>query len=48
MSVQNVLLIRHGETDFNREHRLQGVMAVPLNDNGRTQAAAVAKYLSRL
>ena len=48
MSVQHVLLIRHGETDFNREHRLQGVMAVPLNDNGIAQAASVAKYLSRL
>ena len=48
MSVEKVLLIRHGETDFNREHRLQGVMAVPLNQNGREQAAAAARYLQGL
>ena len=48
MSVEKVLLIRHGETDFNRERRLQGVMQVPLNDRGRDQAAAVARYLKGL
>jgi len=45
MSVAKVLLIRHGETDFNRERRLQGVMEIPLNERGREQAAAVARYL---
>ena len=45
MSVEKVLLIRHGETDFNRERRLQGVMEIPLNERGREQAAAVANYL---
>lgn len=48
MSVEKVLLIRHGETDFNREHRLQGLMATPLNERGREQAAAVARYLQGL
>jgi len=48
MSVEKVLLIRHGETDFNREHRLQGVMEIPLNERGRDQAAAVARYLKGL
>ena len=45
MTVKKVLLIRHGQTDFNRQHRLQGVMPVPLNHQGRTQARALAQYL---
>lgn len=48
MSVEKVLLIRHGETDYNREHRLQGVMQIPLNERGRDQATAVARYLKGL
>jgi broad specificity phosphatase PhoE len=45
MTLQKVFLIRHGETDYNREHRLQGALPVPLNDNGRSQAKALGLYL---
>ena len=45
MSVKKVYLIRHGETDYNRDHRLQGVLPVPLNDKGRLQAEALGQYL---
>lgn len=40
-----LLLIRHGETDWNVEKRLQGHWDVALNDGGRRQAAALGKAL---
>ncbi|NEP15651.1 MAG: histidine phosphatase family protein, partial [Leptolyngbya sp. SIO4C1] len=40
-----LLLVRHGETEWNREKRFQGQIDVPLNDNGRTQAAQAAEFL---
>ena len=41
-------LIRHGETDWNRQGRLQGSQDIPLNELGRAQAAEAAKRLARL
>ncbi|MDH3592593.1 MAG: histidine phosphatase family protein [Planctomycetota bacterium] len=37
-----LLLVRHGETDWNRTGKVQGHTDVPLNDRGRAQAATVA------
>ena len=37
--------LRHGETDWNRERRLQGNIDVPLNATGLAQAEAAAKRL---
>lgn len=38
--------IRHGETDFNAEGRLQGQRDTPMNDRGRRQAAGNAQRLA--
>ena len=41
-----LLLVRHGETDWNAEGRLQGHTDRPLNDHGRRQAAVLAERLA--
>lgn len=39
---KRILLIRHGETDWNRVHRFQGRSNLPLNAKGRDQARDLA------
>ena len=41
-----LLLVRHGETDWNAEGRLQGHTDRPLNDYGRRQARELAERLA--
>jgi broad specificity phosphatase PhoE len=47
MTVERVLLIRHGETEWNHIGRWQGFEQIPLNDVGVSQAAALAQHLSQ-
>jgi broad specificity phosphatase PhoE len=42
---RTLLLARHGETDWNATGRWQGHTDVPLNENGRAQARALAVTL---
>jgi probable phosphoglycerate mutase len=41
-----VLLARHGETDWNREGRIQGWAPTALNDRGHAQASALGMHLA--
>lgn len=40
-------IVRHGETPWNAERRLQGHQDIPLNELGLAQAEAAARYLAR-
>lgn len=40
-----IVLIRHGETDWNVEGRIQGHLQIPLNRRGRAQAEALGTHL---
>jgi probable phosphoglycerate mutase len=46
--VTTLILIRHGETDWNAQHRWQGHSDTPLNDAGRLQAGRLATELEHL
>lgn len=42
-----IYLVRHGETDWNLENKIQGQTDTPLNDNGKKQAQDLAEKVSR-
>lgn len=44
--VTTVLAVRHGETAWNRETRIQGQLDIPLNAMGRAQARRLADALA--
>ena len=41
-----IYVVRHGQTDWNLEHKLQGSSDIPLNKKGIEQAEEVAVKLS--
>ena len=41
----NLYIVRHGQTDWNKEKRLQGQCNIPLNEIGRNEARDVANHL---
>jgi len=40
-----ICLVRHGETEWNAERRIQGQIDIGLNENGVRQAAAAGRWL---
>ena len=43
-----IYALRHGETDWNAKHLIQGKTDIPLNDEGRKQAREAAQKLAPL
>ena len=43
-----LLLVRHGETNWNKESRFQGIRDIPLNDNGRSQGRKASTFLQNI
>ena len=48
MPAPTIYYIRHGETDWNAQGRLQGAQDVPLNELGRRQSAGSGRILADL
>jgi len=42
-----IIIVRHGETNWNREGRVMGLSDLELNENGKNQAELMAQSLSR-
>jgi probable phosphoglycerate mutase len=43
-----IFLVRHGETNWNKEGRFQGQIDIPLNENGKDQASKTFAYLKNI
>src|SRR5262249_54963464 len=48
MTIRRLLMLRHGQTDFNAGSRMQGQLDSALTELGRAQAAAAAAGLGKV
>ena len=47
MRIRRLILLRHGQTEFNADSRMQGQLDTVLSDLGRAQAGAAADVLRK-
>ena len=47
MTIRRLVMLRHGQTEFNAGNRMQGQLDTDLSDLGRDQAGAVAEALAK-
>lgn len=47
MRVRRLVMLRHGQTEFNADNRMQGQLDTDLTDLGRAQAVAAAEVLAK-
>lgn len=43
--MKKVFITRHGQTDWNKVPKVQGVTDVPFNDEGKKQAQELAEFI---
>ena len=43
-----LVVVRHGETESNRTHTIQGHLNTPLSDVGLQQAERLAKHIGKI
>ena len=48
MRIRRLIMLRHGQTDFNADSRMQGQLDSDLTELGRAQAVAAAEVLGKL
>ena len=48
MTTTNFCIVRHGETDWNTEKRLQGQVDIGLNTAGQAQTQAIRAHLQKV
>ena len=47
MTIRRLVMLRHGQTEFNAGSRMQGQLDTVLSDLGRDQAVAAAEVLAK-
>ncbi|PRC47777.1 histidine phosphatase family protein, partial [Mycobacterium sp. ITM-2017-0098] len=47
MTIRRLVMLRHGQTEYNAGSRMQGQLDTDLSDLGREQAASAAEVLAK-